>query len=233
MNGRRRLAPALKISGAGAANADLFDGTPWRPVSANSPHPVLRVVHSADFAEVLSVTEDLWMRIARSPGLCLQVANYGAHCSEGQGVLLLIRGIAGELGADARELLTAVQNLNRYRWQPQGSHGHRDRQTLCLVQDISWRSNTLVIELAGRSYLERHIGSSGTWQVQALVDRVKAAAKGAGQLSVITATEDIDPPLNPSQNTSLEAVQFVAAQGPAYWQEQMRAIKRSMDAGRI
>lgn len=228
MNGRKRLTPALKMSRAGAANTDLFDGTPWRPVSAKKARPVLRVVHSADFAEVLSITEDLWMRIARNSGLCLQVVNSGAYCPEGQNVLLLIRGISGEASSHAQELLSAAQNLSRYRWQPQDSHGRKDHRPLCLVQDISWRSNTLVIELVGRSYLERHMGSNGAWQVQALVDRVKAAVKATGRLSD-TATEDFDPPRNPLQ----KAVQFAVEQGSAYWQEQMRAIKRSMDAGRI
>lgn len=227
MSARRRLA-RVAASTAMPANADLFEGSPWSLEAARRDRAVrLRVVYPTDFQEALSVAEDLWTRVARNPGLRLHI--------QGQSALHIECTYAGD-DRSVKELLAAVQNHDRYWWsQAAGGEENGKPRPLCLVQDISWCSDTLVIELITRENLMRHVGDDGLWKFQALLARLQTIAQPVVPSSVRVPVADVKSCMAHQGIDCGQGAtsQKVPSMGPDYWQQQMRAIKCSMDAGGI
>jgi len=65
------------------------------------------------------------------------------------------------------QLLAAASIQESYGWRQDGGHG-------CLVSDIQWAGDTLLIELTAASRMQRWPeGEAVEWAVQGLLQRVK------------------------------------------------------------
>ena len=192
---------------AGPANDDLFAGTEWEVASDyGSGGPArLEVLYPSDLLEVLSTTEDLWMRIKRHSTLHLHITKdveLDTH-------LILIRPKKTELNGEAGELLQAVQDKNTYAWmQLQDAQGYAMSQPHNLVRDISWAGEVLVIELTPMKRLIRQCGLDVEWQLQGLLNRV--------QTQSLTSVPAVHQRAEPQQTER--------------WQTIMRNLKQEMDA---
>lgn len=205
-----------------AANADLFEDSPWSlELAVGNAHqtgggraPKLRVIHTPDLAEVLSATEDLWTRMARTQHLRTHVTFDAA-----EGAWIVLARLHGAVPCEeAQQLLAAAEDLGRYRWMQAGDEKPRSH---ALVQDVSWAGDALVIELVSMKRIAKHAGADGSWQVQSLMNRLQ-------RVCVATHESVIPKRLAPIADPYAQAMdpEF----GAEYWQNQMRALKRHMDA---
>lgn len=155
---------SLQSSRYGAANDDSF-------ISRMAGHrgggggrdPVqLRVHYSADIGEVLSVVEDLWVRIARHSAVRSTVLMDAAT----GGQLVLFRFDADSRDAEICQLLAEACACESYWWRQDGVKGS-------LVSDIQWAGSTLVVELVSLNKMQRWPdGDAVQWAVQSLLNRL-------------------------------------------------------------
>jgi len=211
MSARTRRFSAYGGKAAMAANADLFEGTPWA-VNLGGKRPgsqPLRVLYPADLNEMFSATEDLWLRIKRHPALRIHVlkdSSSGTH-------VVLVRAVA-KLDAQGLSLKLKAQDRNRYAWRPHRSTTVADQtQAHNLVSAIEHVGNAVVLELTPLKRLVRQAGLGVEWQLNGMLARVQteAIAQGSGS----------------------SECQFQAASGDnmaALWQESMRSLKIEIDA---
>ena len=194
-------------SQAYSANDDLFSGLDWEGAQEKGGDgPVrLTVLYPPDLLEVLSMIEDLWMRIKRHPGIHVHIANDRELDTH----LVLIRPDKSNSDDEAAELLQAVQDMGTYAWtQLQDAQGNETSQPHNLVGDISWVGEVLTIELTPMKRLIRQAGFDVEWQLQGLLNRV--------QMQPLTSAPAVHQRAEPSQTNR--------------WQTVMRNLKQEMDA---
>jgi hypothetical protein len=165
----------------------------------------LKVLYPPDLLEVLSSTEDLWMRIKRHPGLHFHIANDRELDTH----LVLIRPEKSKMDDEAAELLQAVQETGSYAWlQLQDAQGNEKSQPHNLVSGIGWSGEVLTIELTPMKRLVRQCGFDAEWQLQGLLNRV--------QRQPLTSVPAVHQHAEPPQTDR--------------WQTLMRTLKQDMDA---
>jgi hypothetical protein len=131
------------------------------------PRPQLRAVYPADQGEVLSVVEDLWLRLVRHPAIHSAVLRDAAT-----GEYLVLFRIADETTgrkdwqlAEARDLLDTAAHPENYAWSQDGTRGN-------LTSGIRWIGDTLVIELTRLEPMQRWPeGDTLVGSVQTLLHR--------------------------------------------------------------
>jgi hypothetical protein len=105
--------------------------------------------------EVLSVVDDLWLRLAR---LCrVMVSRGGDDDSDGGGFeVRFAEVVADDWDQDAMALIRVVLDRQTYRWQQDGKQGD-------LLQWLEMRGRDLVVETASLKQLTRWVeGSYGS-----------------------------------------------------------------------
>jgi hypothetical protein len=190
-----------------SANDDLFAELDWQGAQEEGGDgPVrLTVLYPPDLPEVLSRTEDLWIRITRHPGFKVHIAADRELDTQ----LVLIRSEKSKLDDDAAELLQAVQDMGTYAWtQHQDAQGKEVSQPHNLVIDISWVGEVLTIELTPMKRLIQQAGFEVEWQLQGLLNRVQTQ----------------------SLTSALAVHQKAEPQQTDRWKTIMRNLKQEMDA---
>ena len=206
-----------------AANGDLFEGTPWatRPLGKSTGPTRLRLVHPADLDDMFSATEDLWLRIKCHPSLRIYVLKDSALDMH----QVLVRPVS-PLDTEARHLLRAVQDRNRYAWRPlKRNHGSDRTHAHNLVRSISRTGDTVVLALTPMHRLIRQAGFGVVGQLGGLVERLLTASSWAdasftNDASLRTAASGPDSLLPAIDGGTMAA----------HWQDRMRSLKIEIDA---
>ena len=149
------------------ANDEDFASIPASSFGAGWKEPPhLHVLYPADIGEVLSVAEDLWLRIARHHAVRSTVLT---DTSKGEG-FVLFRPIGYCRDRECYQLLGAASVKESYWWRQDGDKGS-------LVSDVQWRGDTLLIELTTTRQMERWPeGKAVEWAIQGLLQRIKQLA---------------------------------------------------------
>ncbi len=164
MSARRAWGRGGNSSGNEVANDENFASIPASSFDAGCKEPPhLHVLHPADIGEVLSVAEDLWLRVARHHAVRSAVLT---DSSTGEG-LVMFRPIGYCRDREGYQLLAAASVKERYWWRQDGDKGS-------LVSDVRWRGETLLIELTPTRQMHRWSeGKAVEWAIQGLLQRIK------------------------------------------------------------
>jgi hypothetical protein len=141
--------------------------------------------------------------------------------------LLLLRADRANLGKEGQDLLKAAEDMDRYRWlQSPNESSYAKHLPLCLVSEMTWLGDTLVIELMPLAQLARNAGTDGQLLVKAMLEHLRFQSC----------------PVSPVERTSVEkekkqltcepqqdVPRSTQAEKATHWQQQMREIKLSMD----
>lgn len=164
MSARRVWNGGGNSSGNAVANDEDFASIPASSFGAGRKEPPhMHVLYPADIGEVLSVAEDLWLRIARHHAVRSTVLT---DASTGEG-LVLFRATGHCRDREGYQLLAAASIRERYWWRQDGDKGS-------LVSDVQWRGDTLMIELTPTRQLHRWPdGEAVEWAIHGLLQRIK------------------------------------------------------------
>jgi hypothetical protein len=128
-----------------------YDNEPW-------------VEETSGIEETWSRVQDIWLRLARQPGIACTTLIDAAQGN--QLVMFLPNGVATD-GEGAR-LLELAACSRTYRWKEQGRQGS-------LVSHVAWCGDSLVIDLTPFERMQFWPGAQGlVWQMQALLCRLRA-----------------------------------------------------------
>jgi hypothetical protein len=168
--------------------------------------------------------EDLWLRIRRQPGVRIHIV-----LDKATGVnFLLLRADRANLGKEGQDLLEVAEDMDRYRWlQSPDECSYAKHLALCLVSEMTWLGDTLVIELMPLAQLVRHAGTDGQLLVQAMLESLcfqSCPVPPVERTSVQKGKEQLT--CEPQQDVP----RSTQAEEATHWQRQMREIKLSMDA---
>lgn len=156
------------VSGNVAANDQNFSSCSASSFDAAWKDPgQWRVHYPADIGEVLSVVEDLWLRIMRQPAVYATVLR-----SESTGERLVMFRLDGN-GKDPEccRLLADASSGDSYLWSQDASRGS-------LVSGIQWIGRTLVIELTSARKMRRAPdGETLDWAMHALLQRMQKVGR--------------------------------------------------------
>ena len=153
---------AIPVVSPVAANSDWFeDMTPDLfdiPAYDNEPW----VDETSGVEETLSRVQDLWLRLARHPGIvCTMVSDsiQGEH-------LQMFRVPGGATDCEETLLLEMAACSRTYSWCEAGRHGS-------LVSHVAWYGDTLVMDVTPLQQIQTWSdGQSLVWQMQTLLRRL-------------------------------------------------------------
>jgi hypothetical protein len=167
MSARRAWNGGGNSAGNEVANDEDFAPIPASSFDAGCKEPPhLHVLYPADIGEVLSVAEDLWLRIARHHAVRSAVLT---DTSTGEG-LVMFRPIGYCRDREGYQLLCAASVKESYWWRQDGNKGS-------LISDVQWRGDTLMIELTPTRQLHRWPdGDAAQWAIRGLLQRIKQLA---------------------------------------------------------
>ena len=219
MRARLHDGQALTTLLSAAANDNEFASVCTEPV-------VLRVHCAADLPEVLSLLENLFQRIQNHPNLRLWVMKDAAMDIS----LLFVRSL-DVLDSQGRQMLEAIQDQDLYRWIQLPDEAYANSRFHSLAQDITQWGDVVVIEFTPKANLARLAGEDAKWQVQGLLSRMQTTTRSGS--SVVT----VNPVAKPARNTfngsfssAMNSTSHGAFEASVPYVEQMKALKRELDA---
>jgi hypothetical protein len=157
------ISVAIPVVSPVAANSDWFeDMMPDQfdiPAYDNEP----RVDETSGIEETWGRVEDIWLRLARHPGLaCTTVSDpvQGDH-------VLMFRIQGGSIDCEETLILELAACSSTYTWCEAGRNSS-------LVSYVAWCGDTLVMDLTPFQQMQTWPGGQGlVWQIQALLGRLR------------------------------------------------------------
>jgi hypothetical protein len=166
---------AIPVIGSVAANNDWFED--WASDLLEFPeHDQLTwVEEKSGIEDTWSRVEDLWLRLARHPGVsCTSVSD---PVQGGQ--LLMFRIQGGAVGFEGMLMLEVAGRSSTYQWREEGRLGS-------LVSGINWCGDTLVIDIPSFQQVRACLGGDGlVFQMQALMRSLRQTMNKGNQKIVV------------------------------------------------